>query len=374
MMRPIDQDTGHRVFVEWLVETLLNIDHENEYLLLYRTDKWLGRFAGFPRVTEVLMGPSHKLLWDQVAVPYVAWKHRADVIFNPKFSVPLVSPCPVMMGLQEPAWWAHPEHHPRWDVLYMKLFLPLYCRKSSHLFPWTRFQLDETRKYLRLPLENATVTYAAPNPCFRRIGERALLEDCRAKYGLPERFVLTVTRVENIGNEGTTFSATKNPATTIQAYLECRDQIPQKLVVAGRRIREYLLSTGWSDERLQDIHFLGLVPQEDLVKLYNLADLFVLASFYEGLGLTILEAMACGCPVVVSRSGACPETAGGAALLASPTDPSDYAAKMLSVLKDPEALEDMRRRSLERAAFFDWEKTARAVLEGITRTVSGGAA
>ena len=101
MMRAIDQPTGLRSYMEGVVSTLLRIDQEDEYLLLYRKPDFLGRFSGHKNVKEMLIGPSHVLLWDQVAVPLAARREGADIIWNPKFSVPLLSHCPVTMVLQE---------------------------------------------------------------------------------------------------------------------------------------------------------------------------------------------------------------------------------------------------------------------------------
>lgn len=369
MMRAIDQDTGFRTYTERLVDTLLRIDGTNSYLLLYRTRRWLGRFADCNNAAELLIGPSHKLLWDQFAVPYWALKKRADIIFNPKFSVPLLSHCPTAMGLQEPSWWAHPEHHSWLEVAYMRTMLPLYCRKSSHFFPWTRFILEENRKYLKLPLESATVTYAAPNFQFRRPRDQTALAEFRDKYKLPKQFILNVSRVENIGLKGTAFTGTKNVETAIQAFRLCRDRVPHRLVIAGHRIHEYLENRGWTDADLEGVQFLGLVPHLEMPKLYEMADLFILPSFYEGFAFTLVEAMSCGCPVVASRTGACLETTGGAGLLADPEDSASFADKILCVLGDVELREELRRKGLERSSNFNWERTARAVLEGLTRAV-----
>ena len=94
MLRAMDQDSGFRAYIEGLIENMLAIDTENSYLLIYRTNKHFGRFSAHKNVKEVLLSAPHKFAWDQVAVPYMAWKERADVIFNPKFTVPLISPLP----------------------------------------------------------------------------------------------------------------------------------------------------------------------------------------------------------------------------------------------------------------------------------------
>jgi glycosyltransferase involved in cell wall biosynthesis len=369
MMRAIDQDTGFRVYIERLVDSMLQMDSQNAYLLLYRSNKWLGRFSKLDNVKEVLLRVNNKFIWDQIAVPYRAWKEHADIIFNPKFSVPLVSHCPVAMGLQEPSWWAWPDHHAWWDVRYMRTMLPLYCRRAAHIFPMSKFILDENRKYLGLPLENTTVTYTANNVHFQPIDDSAILEAFRNEHALPEKFILSVTRVENIGNNKTSFCATKNVETTVRAYALCRASIPHQLVIAGRRVREYLLHMGWSNAALEGIRFLDFVPHEDMHKLYNLADLFLLPSFYEGCPHTLIEAMSCGCPIIASQTGPCPEISSGAAILADPNEPADFAAKIMSIVNKDDLRQELREKSLQRAAAFNWERTARLTLTELTRAV-----
>jgi glycosyltransferase involved in cell wall biosynthesis len=381
MMRVMDQDTGLGFFTDTLLRSLLQMDKTNSYLLLYKEPKHFGRFAGFLNAKELLLPSSHKLVWDQIVVPWVAWREGADVVFNPKFTVPLISHCPVAMGLQEPAWWAIPEHHTWLDRTYMRIMLPWYCRKSSHFFPWSKFILDENRKYLRLPLNNATVTYTAPDPTFCRSYDPGALKDFRKRYGLPEKYILSVTRVENLGNRSATFSGTKNVQTTVRAFCKVREQVPHKLVIVGRRVKEYLDYVGCKESELRNIHFTGFLPHDELPKMYLSADLFVLPSFYEGCPTTMIEAMACGCPIVASKTGPCPEVGAGAALLADPRNASDFGLKMLAVLTDEKLRSDLRQKSLRRAAFFNWERTAQLTLEGLervahqpTRTVSSGKA
>ncbi len=371
-MRPIDQPSGFQAFMKGIIKAMLQLDTINTYLLLYRTPKFLNYFDSFENAEALLLKAPNKLIWDQVAVPYTAWKKSADIIYNPKFSIPLISHCPVTMGLQEPAWWAWPEHYGRWDVAYIKTMLPLYCKKAVHFFPWSQFTIDENRKYLGLPFDNSTITYPAPNEYFRPITNPTTLKEFRRKYQLPQNFILTVTRVDHPGiDKSTSYYPGKNVETTLRAFTLIRDQIPHKLVIAGRRVRDFLLQTGWSHADLEGVHFTDFVPHEELPKLYTLADIFVIPSFYESFGFTLVEAMACGCPVVASQTGACPEISHGASILADPHDPSDFANKIISVINDEKLRQELKSKSLNRAAYFHWERAAKLTLESIAKVVTG---
>jgi len=371
MMRAMDQDSGFRAYVEGLMDAMLRIDEDNYYLLLYQTSKWFGRFSQFKNVKEVLLKAPHKFIWDQVAVPYRAWREGADVIFNPKFSVPLFSHCPVTMGLQEPAVWVEPEYYERFDVIYQRTMLPLYCRKAKHFFPMAKFILEENRKYLGLPFENATLTYPAPQDHLTPIDNPEVLDQFRTKYQLPEKFILAVTRVDHPGlDKSISFYPGKNPQTTLSAFMLCRKSIPHSLVIAGRRVRDYFLYIGFSEADFERVHFVNFVPFEELAILYSLAELFVHPPFYEGFGFALLGAMACGCPAVVSKTGTCPEVVADTAFLADPHDPADVANKILLILNNDAIRQELKKKAMKRAATFTWEKAARLTLKGLTRVVS----
>ena len=368
MMRPMDQDSGFRAYTEALIDNMLKRDQENTYLLLYRLTKHFGRFASYPNVKELLVKAPHKFLWDQVAVPWTAWKEGADIIFNPKFSIPLISPKPVAMGLQEPAWWTEPQYYEKFDVLYEKIMVPLCVRRSVRIFPMSRFILEENRKVLKLPFENATVLYAAPDKHFQPVEDPEALANFREKYHLPEKFILLVTRVDHPGLEGcTSFYPGKNPETALRAFQKIRKQIPHKLIFAGRRVRDYLICTEGENVDLEGVEFITFIPYEELQMLYNAADLFVNPAPYEGCPNTVLQAMACGRPMVLADSGGSADVAEGAALFAKARDDDDFAKKMFIALNDEHLRQELKRKSLERSKIFWWEDVARLCIEGLVQ-------
>lgn len=371
MMRAMEQDNSFRAIIEGLVETMLKLNKDHTYLLFYRTDKWLGRFSAFSNAKEIVLRAPHKLLWDQIAVPYRAWTEKADVIYNPKFSVPLISSCSVTMGLHEPAWWVWPKHYEWLDRNYIKLMLPLYIRKSAHLFAISHFVIDENRKFVDFPVSKATVAYPAPKAYFKPMNGDPALDEFRNRYRLPEQFMLSVTRADHPGlDNSTSFFPGKNVDATVRAFMLCREKVPHKLVIAGRNIKEYLLHAGFTERDLEGIVFMGFVKHEELPKLLNLAEVFILPSFYESYAMALVEAMACGCPIVAAETGACPEITAGAGLLANPHDPKDFAEKILSILQDNELGRSLKAKSVERAKFFNWDRTASLILKTMQAVVN----
>jgi glycosyltransferase involved in cell wall biosynthesis len=370
MMRSMDQDSGFRTITEGTVEHMIKLGVDDAFLLMYRTDKWLGRFASYPNVKEVLLKAPHLLLWDQVAVPWCAWREKADVVFNPKFSIPLISPCPAVMGLQEPAWWVWPEFYEWLDRRYMRFMLPLYIRKARWLFPISQFVVDETKKYLPVPFEHkTTLAYAAPRPYFQPVTDKAALEAFRRKHGLPERFMATVTRVLHFLDGSDSYFPGKYPHATVRAFTLVRDRIPHHLVVVGKRVRDFLIHTGFTESDFERVHFLDFVPHEELPLLHSLSELFVIPSPYESFAMALVEAMACGCPVLVSQEGALPEITAGAGMLIDHRALEDIAEKMVAILSDEPERRRLGERSRARAAFFTWERTATGILDSCRRVV-----
>ena len=159
-----------------------------------------------------------------------------------------------------------------------------------------------------------------------------------------------------------TLEPRKNVPLLLDALVQVRRELDVQLLVVGGR--------GWLDEPIFAAHarsglgdavrFLGTLDQDDLAVLYSHAGAFVLPSMYEGFGLPVVEAMACGAPVVCSNAGPLPEVAADAALLLSPEDPSAWAQAILAVLTDARLADAMRQKGFARAATFSWERAARS--------------
>jgi glycosyltransferase involved in cell wall biosynthesis len=178
----------------------------------------------------------------------------------------------------------------------------------------------------------------------------------RTKYQLPERFILNV---------GLIYPG-KNIPNLLRALQQVRREEPDvHLVIAGTGKRMYAgdLAMIQSVELRDAVRMPGYVPHEDLVAVYSLAQAVVFPSYYESFPAIPLEANACGCPVVTSRTGGTPEAAGDAALYVDPDDVAGIAAATLRVLREPALRADMVAKGYQNARRFSWERTARATLD-----------
>ena len=174
----------------------------------------------------------------------------------------------------------------------------------------------------------------------------------KRRYNIDSQFILYVGNVES----------RKNVSLLIKSIYKLKKQgIKHKLVIIGARgfgfkqINELVIELKLSDE----VIFTGYIPDEDLVKFYNAADLFVFPSLYEGFGLPPLEAMACGCPVIVSNTSSLPEVVGNAGILIDPHDFDALAEEMYQILTNNDLKQNLSKKSVTRAKLFSWEKTAR---------------
>ena len=370
MMRAMDKEAGFRALTEGLVSTMLELAPDDTFILIHQSDKWLSRFARYPNARPVLAPVRSNFLWDQIAVPWIAWKEHADVITNPKFFVPFIASCPVTMGVQEPSWFTRPEEYGTADRIYQRIMIPKSIRRSAHVFPNSRFILEENRRILRMPIEHATIQYSAAGPEFQPIRDVARLEAFRRKLDLPQPFILVMTRVIHPGMKTTEFFPGKSPEIAYRAFARIRDQIPHHIVFAGHRVKEYLAHTEGARLNTDKVKFIEFIPYEEINLAYSLADIFVNPCAYEGCPNTVLQAMACGAPMVVADAGGSADVAEGAAMMARSMDDADFAAKILALAQDPALRKEHGARSLARSKDFTWEKTASATLTALRSVVA----
>jgi glycosyltransferase involved in cell wall biosynthesis len=356
MLRTLEEKQGIGIYARNLMSSILNIDKENFYYFIYVSEQQVGSFGAHKNLKEIVIPCKNKLLWDQAQVPLYARKH-IDIIFNTKFSVPLLTTSKTMMVFHGSEWFVYPEFYSKLDILYNRLFLPLYCKKASAISSVSKVAADDMVKFIGFDPQKVFVVHSAIDPRFKPFADKARLSFIKEKYNLPERYILFV------GN----LYPGKNFRNIVKAFRHIKDEIgfPIKLVSVGSLRWKYEKDFREIDvlELKDDIHFTGWIEQEDLPALYLMADLFLFPSLYEGFGIPIIEAMACGCPVVTANTGACPEVAGYAAKLVDPKDVNDIADGVISILTNNILRKKMIERGLIEAKRFSWDKAARETLK-----------
>ncbi|RJQ37754.1 glycosyltransferase family 1 protein [Candidatus Microgenomates bacterium] len=226
-------------------------------------------------------------------------------------------------------------------------------------------------KYAGISSLKISVVYLAAGEEYRKVESssaswRIKAQNLRKKYNLPEKFLLYVG------------DATWNK--NLPRLIEAVNRINLPLVMVGKALSEknFDKTNPWNQDliKIQEsiknnskIIALGFIPTEDLVNIYNLAEVFVMPSLYEGFGLPILEAMSCGCPVITSKEGSLPEIAGDAAVYVDPYDVTNIAAGIKKVFSDKTLKKKLSEIGLEQARKFSWEKTALETLKVYKKAV-----
>jgi glycosyltransferase involved in cell wall biosynthesis len=211
----------------------------------------------------------------------------------------------------------------------------------------------DTIQHLGVPDDKITVVYEAANPIFRPLERDEATAQVRNRHGIDGPFILFVSTIE----------PRKNVPTLIRAVWQLQQCYKEdvRLVLAGGKgwLSEDAFSV--TEELRMDgrVHFVGRVPSEDLLYLYNSAEMLAHPAFYEGFGLPPLEAMACGLPAVVSNVASLPEVVGDAGLLIDPHEVDELTVAMWRVLNDGQLREEMRQKGLRQAGRFSWERAAR---------------
>ena len=362
MLRGIgDQTDAPGIIILNLLDKMLEMDSINEYVLFYRNRSYIERYSGYKNVKSVLVSAPNKLLWDQVAVPFAIKKEKIDLLFHPKHSIPLLAGCKTLMHLRGPEYWVFPEHFEKSDLLYQKIMLPIFCRKATHLIAESNYAMKDFQKFLRIPAHKMTMIYLAPDERFKIISDKEQLAYIIKKYNLPSEFFLTVTRII----QGKKYYDGKNLVNSIKAFQQCKAREKFKFVIVGKQTKKFLEGFHIPREVQDNIIALDFVPQEELPEIYNLAKFFLFPSKYESFGIPILEAMACGCPVITSTDFSCPEIVGAAGILVDPRNVSDIASAIDRLSFDTGLCENIRKEGLERIENFSWRQAAKKTLKVI---------
>jgi glycosyltransferase involved in cell wall biosynthesis len=357
MLRHYDQHGGGvKVYTQRLLRALLDLRSQHEFVFLYRNTSLLGTYGGEPSVEEVAIPARSVLTWDQVAIPAAVRRHGIELLYNPKYSIPLAAKCPAVWVCHGLDWYVMPWASRRIDRLSHRFLVPRYASKAAAIIAVSEVTRQHVKEFLPAAADRGVTVYSGLDDVFRRRPDDSRLRDIRRKYSLPERFLLYAGAIY----------PPKNFTRLVRGYALVGPARGIPLVVAGGENR-FL-----SEEELKEPEALGIsewvrwpgwVEQEDLAGFYALAEALLLPSLFESCGLPVLEAMAGGCPVVTANRYGTKELAEGAAVLVDPESVEGIAAGIRLVMDDQSKRAELIRAGRTRSEAFTWRRCASETLQ-----------
>ena len=304
-----------------------------------------------------------RIVWLQLLAGRVLENIRADVAHFTNGMVPLGTGAARVVTIHDMSLKLYPRCHPLRRIVINRPLIGVAARVADAVVTVSNSARNDLLAVHNVPAERVTVVHEAAGAAFQPIGDRTRRARIRMRYALPERFILYVGAIE----------PRKNLRRLMTAFATARHAgIPHELVCVG--------PYGWSSRDLYEhidalglrrvVHFTGYVPIEDLPVIYNLGEFFVFPSIYEGFGLPVIEAMACGTPVITANTSSLDEIAAGAGETIDPRDVDALADAIIRLATDAELRRHLAVRGLARAQEFSWTRTAKEMM-AIYGRVSG---
>ncbi len=296
---------------------------------------------------------SLRLLYEYAFFPFTLRKDNVTFLHAPSNLLPLRKPCPFLVTIHDMSYFVDPARYTPTKLFYWRHITRRTIHLADYIITDSEYSKNDILRFFAFPPEKIKVVYLAPHKMFRRVFDSDLKEQFLKRYNLRDRgFIL------NVG----TLEPGKNQKRLVEAFDRVIKKSGEdlKLVIVGDKgwLYKDVLEIIEQKELRERVVVTGHVPAEDLLYFYNCAEMLVFPSLNEGFGMPVLEAMACGLPVITSHVSSLPETAGNAALFVDPLDVDSIAAAIMTLLGDGALREDLVQKGFEHKKRFSWQKTA----------------
>ncbi len=360
----VARPTGTEVYSRRLIQALLELESQQTpvrhvFRLYLRDAPPADAFPG----ADLRVIPFPRL-WTHIRLSWEMTRRPPDALFVPAHVLPPIHPGASLVTIHDLGYLYFPQAHPRLQRLYLDLSTRWNARAAACIVADSKATKADLVARYRTPPEKIVVAYPGYDDTLAPVRDPAVIEAAKARYGIAGDYLLYLG----------TLQPRKNLARVVEAFASL--QSGASLVLAGRR--------GWLYDDLFDrvrrlglerrVRFPGYVADEDKAALLSGASAFVFPSLYEGFGLPVLEAQACGCPVITSTTSSLPEVAGDAALLVDPQDTVAIAAAIRRIAADSGLRTTLIEHGLVNVRRFSWEACARAALDAIEECAKGASA
>jgi len=371
------QPGGFKTYTENLIASLARVDPENDYVLyLDRSPDPNAPLPRQPNFTVCVVPGTWPLLgmpWrEQVGLARQAARDRLDLLHSPSLTAPFRLACPSVVTIHDMIWCFAERFSGRKPASSRRRLMDWYyrwtpkiaARKASAIITVSHASKDSIQRYLGVPSDRIFVTYEAASPIYRPVKDLGALAAIQRKYDLLPDSVLAIGSAD----------PRKNIAMLVQAYARLPGELQARHMLAivwthrflATSLEEQIAALGLRNR----VRFLERVSDDDLLGLYNAAALFVFPSRYEGFGLPLLEAMACGTPVVAANNSSIPEIVGDAARLVDTESAPAIAAAITELLTNPTLRRTLVESGFKRAARFSWKQCARETIAVYRKAMS----
>ncbi|MGL5228338.1 MAG: glycosyltransferase family 4 protein [Bacteroidales bacterium] len=349
------------------IRQLQQIDHENEYFIIVApgADVCLTETPNFHII--ILKSSGGYPVWEQIALPRLINNLKPDLLHCTSNTAPVNISVPLIITLHdiiflEKQQTVNASFYQRLGRIYRKIIVPVILGKCKKIITVSNFEKERIANYLNLDRDKLIAIYNGFSDHFHQISRDECLSITK-KYINADKYIFF------LGNT----DPKKNTINTLKAYAQYVEQSadPAKLLIAD--LNDELLKRYLIENNLTSIESMvicpGYISNKDLPFIYSAADTFLYTSLRESFGIPLLEAMACGTPVITSDRSALPEIAGSGAILADPTNSSDIAAYLLKLETNPDFRLKTIQYGLERVKLFSWRNTAVELLKLYTNII-----
>jgi len=356
----LEKPTGIGTYISSLIPEIVRLAPDLHVHLLRRPNPWSGYVIQnwqSPNLTQHISTLPHMTLRQHRYLPQLARQLKVDLIHYPHFDAPVFfGSIPVISTIYDAKYLIRPDFFTRLSSLkriYMRFSYAQTLKRAAAVIAISQATAFDLQSLFQVVPDQVHVTHLAAAAQFQ-VTTTDKMAQLRQVYQLSRPFILSVSELR----------PHKNHTGLIQAYAQSQSRRSHDLVIIGQKYQDYhepeecTHKLGLSNQ----VHFLTSVNNTDLVAFYNVADLFVLVSFYEGFGLPVLEAMACGTPVIATQTTAIGEVTGEGGFCVDPQNTPQITAAIDQILHNTNLRQQLIERGHQWRQRFSWQQTARKTL------------